>query len=409
MKATIVIISILCGWAATGRAEDNALRLDDLLKEAMEHNPRIISARETAEAWRDRVPQARAWDDPMAYIGRQPGMEMVGVEQVFPFPGKLTLKGRAARAEADSIEQARDRTILEVMVDVKHAFHHLFHRHKAIEINRENQDILRRFVKIAESRYLVGKVPQEDVLKAQVEAGKLSNEMVMLDQMKKAEEAHLIHLLGRTEETTLPPPEPLRPPPPMALKEEDLYAMAEENRQEIKAEKAMVRAREATRTLARLAYLPDFDVKAEWWRLNSSFDPLGENWGGMVGLRLPLWFIQKQRNGSKEAAAALASAKAGLQEMENRVRYEVKDALLKAKAARAQLDIFNAGLLPQAEQSLRTSTSSYAAGTLSFLMLLDSQRTLRELRNAYYDALVNYYMTLGDLELAVGKELHVHH
>jgi len=387
-------------------AHAELLRLGDLLKEARERNPKILVVERMAEAVHARVPQARTWDDPMAYIGREPGdMQMVGVEQVLPFPGKLTLKGRAAGAEAESVDQMRDRTILEVLVDVKHAFHHIVHWKKNIEINMENRDILQKFVKIAEARYLVGKAPQEDVLKAQVEAGKLDGELVMLNQMERAEEADLNRLLDKPVETALPSPEPLPFPPAFSMKEEDLYAIAEENRQEIRAAQAAVRAGEVSRSLAKLAYAPDFVVKAEWWRVNRAFEPLGENWGGMIGLKVPLWFFQKQRYGVKEADAMLKSAQAGLQDMKNRVRFEVREAFLKVNAARAQLDIFDAGLLPQAEQALRVATASYQAGTQGFLTLLDSQRVLRELKISYNDALVNYYMTMADLELAVGKEL----
>jgi len=203
----------------------------------------------------------------------------------------------------------------------------------------------------------------------------------------------------------LPPPEPLSFPPAFSMREKDLYAIAEENRQEIRAAQAAVRAGEVSRSLAKLAYAPDFVVKAEWWRVNRAFEPLGENWGGMIGLKVPLWFFQKQRYGVKEADAMLKSAQAGLQDMKNRVRFEVREAFLKVNAARAQLDIFDAGLLPQAEQALRVATASYQAGTQGFLTLLDSQRVLRELKISYNDALVNYYMTMADLELAVGKEL----
>jgi len=406
LTAISITFSLTCSLWAPALADDNILRLDALLKEAMERNPRIVAVKKTAEAAWVRASQARAWDDPLVYIGRQPGdMQMVGVEQMFPFPGKLSLKGRIAGTEAEALDQIRDRTILEVLVEVKHAFHHIFHWHKKIEINMENQDILKKFIKVAESRYLVGKAGQEDVLKANVEAGKLSNELILLNQMKKSEEANLIRLLDRPLETVLPPPEPLLPPSAFSVNEGDLYAIAEENRQEIRAAQAAVRAGEASRSLTRLAYAPDFVVKAEWWRVNRSFEPFGENWAGMVGIRVPLWFFQKQNYGVKEADIALDSARADLKEIENRVRYEVRDSFLKVKAAKAQLEIFNAGLIPQAEQALRVATGSYQAGTQGFLTLLDSQRVLMELKLSYYDALVNFYMTLADLELAIGKEL----
>lgn len=298
--------------------------------------------------------------------------------------------------------------VLEVLVDVKHAFHHLFHWHRKIEINIENQEILQRLVRVAESRYLIGKAGQEDVLKAQVEAGKLANELVMLNRMKAEEEADLIRLLNRPTTGPLPPPEVLHVPEAVGLREEDLIALAEEVRQETHAQAARVRAGEEEARLARLEYAPDFMVGAEWGRMDGSFGPAGERWGAMLGVSVPLWFAQKQRHAVQEADAMLEATRADLRDIRNRVRFEVREAFLRVTASKAQLDIFNTGLLPQAEQDLRIATAAYEAGKVDFLRLLESQRALREIKIAYYDALLDYYMSLGDLELAVGKELPVH-
>lgn len=391
------------------RAGESVLRLDDLLKEVREFNPRIRAAGKMSEAARARIPQAKALEDPVAILRNMPGEEQTfGIEQMFPFPGKRGARAAAADSEAASVEQARDRVILEVLVEVKHAFHHLFHWHKKIEINLENQDILDRFIRIAESRYLVGKAGQEDVLKAQVEAGMVANELVMLNRMKAGEEANLSRLLNRPTAAPLPPPETLHTARDSGFKEEDLYSLAEGTRQETLAQTFAVRAGEERAKLARLDYAPDFVVGAEWARMDGSLGPAGERWGAMLGVSLPVWFTRKQRHAVREADAMVESARAGLQDVRNRVRFEVREAFLNVEASAAQLDIFNAGLLPQAEQDLRIAMASYEAGKMDFLRLLESQRALREIKIAYYDALIEYNMSLGDLELAVGKELPVH-
>ncbi|MBI2061882.1 MAG: TolC family protein [Nitrospirae bacterium] len=406
--ATIIGLAAL-GFQGSVRAGESVLRLEDVLTEVRENSPRIQAAAKMSEAARARVPQAKALDDPILSIENQPGDEqMVGVEQMIPFPWKLKARATVAEAESDSVDRMSDRTVLEILVEAKHAFHHLFHWHKKVEINLENQDILQRFVRIAESRYLIGRAGQEDVLKAQVEAGKLANELVMLNRMKGEEEANLSRLMNRSMVAPLPPPESLHVMENHGLREDDLYALAEENRQETRSQVSMVRAGEEKARLARLDYAPDFLVGAEWGRMEGTLGPAGKRWGAMLGLSLPVWFTQKQRYGVREADAMLQSSRSDLQDVRNRVRFEVKQAYLNVTASNAQLDIFNSGLLPQAEQDLRITTSAYEAGKMDFLRLLESQRALRELKIAYFDALLEYNMSLGDLELAVGKELPIH-
>ena len=82
----------------------------------------------------------------------------VGLSQAIPFPGKLALKEEAAQYEAEAVGQNVDEMRLTLIRDVKNAWWQLFYLDRALDIVRVNQDLLRQFVTIAETKYKVGQV-----------------------------------------------------------------------------------------------------------------------------------------------------------------------------------------------------------------------------------------------------------
>jgi outer membrane protein TolC len=98
------------------------------------------------------------------------------------------------------------------------------------------------------------------------------------------------------------------------------------------------------------------------------------------------------------AQANLAAAKA-------MARSEIRQTWAKLEAADKSISIYRDGLLPQAEQSFQSILGGYQTGGVSFAMLLDAQRTIRDVRLGYDKALVEYEQAIADLERAVGRRI----
>ena len=90
-------------------AQENVLRLDDILKQALERNPKIKAAGLDARAASLRIPQEKSLPDPMVnfdlknmgfpqFTLGQEVMSGLGISfsQPVPFPGKLRLRGEIA-------------------------------------------------------------------------------------------------------------------------------------------------------------------------------------------------------------------------------------------------------------------------------------------------------------------------
>ncbi|MCM8797961.1 MAG: TolC family protein [Candidatus Omnitrophica bacterium] len=385
--------------------------LEELIKLALENNPRLKAAKNLWQAKRAEISQARALDDPwlgLEYENIPRGskdlekstMEMYSIQQMIPFPSKLFTKARIAAREANAQEQIYKEKEREIIQEVKSAFQELFFIQKSIQINKENKFLLEQFAKISERKYSVGRAMQQDVLKAQVELSKLANELITLEQRKQTAVAKMNVLINRDPREGL---EISVEEKPLGIKYnlDELYHFCLENRPELKAYRLWLEKAKSSLSLAKQEYLPDFMVRYERREENDRFN----SWDAMLGISVPLWFWEKENNQVRQMKAELEMAKYEYKQMENMVLFEVKDAYVKLDSARRLVELYKTTFIPQAEQTLKSSRIAYEADKIDFLNLLDSQRMLLDFKLDYYRTLADYEIALADLERAVGIEL----
>ena len=87
---------------------------------------------------------------------------------------------------------------------------------------------------------------------------------------------------------------------------------------------------------------------------------------------------------------------------DNQIAGGIQDFHFQLESIGHALDLYNEGLLVQAQSALESALSAYSTGTLDFLNLLDSLRTLLHVRLGYVEQQSNYQQTLAALERSVG-------
>jgi outer membrane protein TolC len=398
-----------------GRAfAEETVSLNSLIGEALKNNPQIKAAQYRHEAARARVRLLRSLADPKIeyeydkitadmdalMTGRTSPMRTFAVSQEVPFPTKLFFRRQSAQKEASSFEQEYKETERKVVKEVKEAFFQLFLSHKKIAVTKENLELLDGFIKIANAKYSVGKAKQQDVLRAQVEYSKLSNQLVLLQQEQKIAQAMLNALLDRPADQVLGTPEEKKDKD-LEIEEAKILQLAKDNRPELKSFKEMVEKTKIDYSLAKQEYLPDLMFK---YRREERNGQPGA-WSGMVGMTLPLWFWEKQNSFVKEARANREEAQAEYKATQNMVLFETRSAYARFEAAKKLVKIYETGVLPQIQAALDTARLGYGADKIDFLELLDTMRSLREFELEYFESLANLEISLADLEQAVGVDL----
>ncbi len=412
MRIGFVILMISINMLMSAYAEETGdITLGVLIDEALKNNPRLVSAKKRYEAEKAMIPQASALDDPWIGIeyeqiprktfdfGDAP-MRMYSASQMIPFPTKLFTRRSAQKSAAEASYQRYKEVEKQLIANVKSVYSGLFLVYKAIEINKENKVLLEQLEKTAATSFSLGKASQQDALKSQVEIAKIDNELIMLEQRRQVQIARLNILLNRPPEQALGTPKIGEQNVEVSLIEE-YYKSAGEKRPELLAYQNEVKRQKALYSLAWQEFLPDFMIEAEQREIGSELD----GWDAIVKVKVPLWFMQKQNFGVKQAKSELQMIEAEYNDVKNMVLLEVKEAHSMMESLIKLAVLYKTSFIPQAEQTLKASLTGYGAGQVDFLNLLDSQRMLLEFKLQYYGILADIEIAKADLERAVGIDL----
>lgn len=429
----LLILFVVCACALSAAAEDPfpaadallpqhmhaansgpSLTLDEIERMALAGNPEIEVAARRLAAVQAHVPVSGALDDPsVTYRGwgvplRQPwdynaAQNMFMVSQSFPGWGKRRLRAEVARSDVTEAKAALDNSRLQVRIEVRKAFYDLLRAQDEMRVHDEHIAIARQAVEAARIKYTVGKVPQQDILKAQVELTRLAEHLVHFDEDAEIARAQLNTLLGRDPGTpiqvegeyTVPSQLPGMP---------ELEKLALASRPDLAEAQAAIEKAVHEQTLAQKGFTPDFNVAAGYMLMPG--DTSQRNRYMVEGsLNLP-WLNRGRHNAEiSEAKAKASEQEAELGALRNAAFGQIQEALARAKAARRLADIYHVQLQPQAEATLRSTVIAYENDRTDFLNLLDSQTTVVDIDLAYFQAIADFESRFADLELAVGAPL----
>ena len=84
---------------------------------------------------------------------------------------------------------------------------------------------------------------------------------------------------------------------------------------------------------------------------------------------------------------------------------DVQDALVRLETLDRQIDLLDTVLIPQTDEALRATEAAYETGQLGVLDLLDSERTLLDMRLMRARYVSDYLVALTRLERAVGTRV----
>ena len=398
-----------------------ALSLEEAIAVAIEGNPGLAEIQARAEAMAAIPSQAGALPDPMLMLGAlnlptdtfnldQEAMTQlqIGIEQSLPFPGKRGLKERAAAIDADAALSNVDEARLRLIQNVKQTWWQIFYIDRALDIVSRNQDLLRQFVQIAQTKYKVGEGLQQDVLLAQVELSKLFNSEIKLQGMRQQQAPRLNALLDQPANMPVQLPGQVDEDLHGMLSEGQLYTRAETVRPLLEQKRLEIEAARTRRESAKRDLYPDFKLGAAYG-FRSGENPNGGSRPDLatvrLGVSLPLYAGRKQDKAIDQRTSELLQKQNALQDEWGKVQAEISAALADYQRASKQVDLFKTGIIPQARQSVASMLSGYQVNKVDFLNLVRAQITLYNFETQYWNALTEANQALARLAAAVGEEV----
>ncbi len=331
----------------------------------------------------------------------------VGISQMLPYPGKLALQEEAALAEAAAAEDQVAELRLKLMRDVRTLWWNLFYLDRALEIVASNQELLRQFVTIAQTKYKVGKGLQQDVLLAQVELSKLLDHEIALQGLRRTVAARFNALLDRPAGAPVLISQRVEETLAELQAGEALYAEAENTRPLLRQRARRIEAARLRLELAKKDYYPDFRLGATYG-FRGGENPNGSDRADfasfMFSMNLPIHTASRQDKRVDQRTSELNRERYARHDAWARVRAEVAAALADYERARQQVSLFRDGIIPQATQTVASMRAGYQVNKVDFLNLVRAQITLFNYQVQYWKALSEANQALAKLAAAIGKE-----
>ena len=401
--------------SASNRDPAPRLQLGAVYGAVRDRNPKAAAARSLAAALEARVPEAGLLPDPEVQLGfmnynlpslrpMDPlGMVQLQVMQMLPLGGKLPLSSRiATHRVAAETERAADVT-WELRTRAAMAFYDLFAAEQGIEIATGTRRLVQDVAHIAQSMYEVGEGNQADVLRAQVEIARMTEEIARMDAMRSAASAKLNALMDRSAGTPLDAV--LLPRfPAEAPSIDSVVGMALRSRPMIRAGEEDVAAADAMARRARRELIPDLVVGVQYAQRGGAMGT--ERMGSlMLGASIPVFAGRRQLKWRDEADAMRAMSAADLAYMKADTRGRIGEAIAMLNRARRLADLYTATVLPQAEAAVTSAVAAYRVGRIDFMTVLDNRMTVNRYRQELVTLRAEEGRAWAELEMLAGREL----
>jgi len=332
------------------------------------------------------------------------------IKQKFPLPDKLWIrKNKAFRASEEAYHNF-EKTRMDLIYKITDAYYEYLYLSKAVLLMEENIKLLKNFESVAQAKYKSALAQNQDLLKVQVELGRLENDLLSLRDLRRPLVARLNALLNLPNTTSLPwPKEPLEDTVMQDRYNEidTLYEIVKEKNPEIRALSQRVEESKEALKLAKREYFPDLTVGFTQIdtgdALNSSLAGSGKDAQMvMFSVNVPIW-INRLNAGVREAKASVKASENSLANKKNELLSRLSLVHYKLRDSLRQSSLYKDALLPKATQTLSATQSGYEGGKVDFLSLIDAQRVLFNFQLAYYRHNANFHQRLSELQSLLGE------
>ncbi len=434
---------------------DDSSGLEEYLAYAALNNPGLEAAFNVWKAALERIKQQDTLPDPRftyknfireVETRTGPQRQSLGISQLFPWFGKLKLRGSVAAEAARSAHHRYEDEKLQLFYEVKLSYYEYYYLGRAIDVVQENFELVAYLESVARARYKTASTGHPDVIRAQVEMGKLEDQIETLRDFLVPVIARVNAALNRPTNAELPLPKTI-PNDQLIMTDEEVLAQLVVSSPLLKAlDHEMERTRHAV-ALAKKDYYPDFTFGLDYTDVDSSVrsKPQGVTspgalrsasriTGGMgdlidgyaigkslrpgnkpadsgqdvwmlsMSVNVPVW-REKYASGEREARAQYLSALGARKQLENSLISTAQRTLFEHRDAGRKIALYRDVLIPKARESIGSTETSFRAGSSSFLDLVDAERSLLEFELSFERALANRAQRLAELDKLVGHTL----
>jgi outer membrane protein TolC len=313
-------------------------------------------------------------------INSEPNTQLrFGVSQSFPRGNTLTLKEKQTKWAGNAEYQLASDEVTKSIRSVREHYLNLYYQISAQTIIDESRQYFVQLVNIAESYYKVGRVNQQDLLRAQLELSRLDNRVI---ELKTKEDIARAELSKWLDDKAFEPIEKEYPTlPPLISQQEIIDSLA--HHPSIQAEDAMVSFFDEGVAIAREQYKPGWSVGVEYRkRFGDNIDGSDreDQAAAMVKVDLPFFTDQRQ---DRRLAASQHQVSAAKYVRSDKLQ-SLRQAIFRDYANWTRLseknELYETRLVPEANANAHASLTAYQSGVTEFTTLARARITQLNIR-----------------------------
>jgi len=263
-------------------------------------------------------------------------------------------------------------------------------------------DTAQALFKQTQDRRSVGLNPQIDVNRSKVQLQTQQQRLMSLENDLAKQKINLARLAGLPPNADYEITDDVPYSPGPAVTMEEALKQAYDDRADLRAAEAQVRAAERTRSATRWEHLPSLAFSADYGAIG--INP-GESHGTFTvagTLRIPIWQGGRTEGEAQEANAALGQRRAELADVRGRIEADVREAFLDLETAAKQLEVARNNQ-SVARETLTLTRQRFEAGIADAVEVTQAQESVASADLDYITGVFAHNLGKVALARAMGR------
>ncbi len=415
LAVTVALASALAAFAVEPAAAQETLF--DAMANAYTTNPTLQAERSRLKSIDEGVSQALSGWRPTVSLGGSAGWQNqdinnTGSNSDVPKSVKLSISQpiylggrtiaqtasaeanvRAGRAQLISVEQS-------VLLGVVTAYMDVLRDQAVIELNRNNEQVLRRQLEAARDRFRVGEITRTDVAQAEARLSRATADRVQAEGLLVSSRASYGRVVGRTPGALSPPP----PLPPLPTGEEDAIAIAQSENPDMQSSKFAEEASRADVKAAIGSLYPSVSLEASYSHAKDQSSTITETDTAKIlaSVSVPLYQSGGAYSRVRQAKQVNNERRIRIEEARRQVVEGVTQAWENLSTARARITS-RREQVRASEIALDGVMQEAAVGSRTTLDILDAEQELLDARVELVRAERDEYVSAFAVQAAIGR------
>ncbi len=397
--ASAIMVLFTCIGSAHAQTAPKDMDLRQLWNELRLNNPQLSALRENYLSAKATVPQIAAPANPqvgLVWSGIPANSPLalgsagnagsannsISIAQPFQFPGKRSLAAQIADTSAESLLAQSESSYLQLGAQLSTLYYSALSAQKQLQVLKEMVTRFELIKNVARARYANNAAAYVEFLNTQVAQNAAIAEQFNLEKQLQVAYRNINLLIGRDPREKIAlsgnVQQVIRTVPTLI----ELENYAETSHPLLRSSQLDVDAARKGVSLAKKAYLPDFQV------IGSSYTPRGpfaSNNGALYyqfefDIVIPMYFFMKEKYGVEQAVRKQAAVEASNIANRQQIILGVSSAYTVFEQTKNKMQFLRDSQLPQADAAYKVALTQYSNNGQGFNDLLTAQNQLRLLQ-----------------------------